>query len=229
MVDHRPARRGPRRVRGRRIPRPFDKWLISILDPLDWTDTNDADAPQWVRRFRVLAAEIGCRLIYDPKHHWRESLFCSAAADGKTYILIGGAGKDNYCCTAALHELGHAILHARRNHPSEDIPGEEEAWRIATQIAERERLPLVASIRRKGLYSYRRARLLKASAGSKHRTKRRPLPKTGKLARSRRSSSVSLPSDAFPIGKKGRRKTKRDIKRMAAKSERRRGKDDLRE
>ena len=98
---------------------------------------------------------------------------------------------------------------------------------MAARIAEQERLPLVSSIRRKGLYSYRRAELLRATAGSKKRAGGGPLPKTGKLTRSRRSAPVSVPPDAFPIGKKGRRKTKRDVKRATAKAERRRGKQDL--
>ena len=118
MADSYVPRRGPRRVTGRRIPRPLDKWLQSLFAPLDWVQTGDADAPEWVRRIRVLAAEIGCQVIYDPGRHWKESLFCPAAEDGKPYILSGGAGKENYCCTVLLHEFGHAVLHARRNHPA---------------------------------------------------------------------------------------------------------------
>ncbi|MFW6148097.1 MAG: hypothetical protein ACOC6B_06885 [Thermodesulfobacteriota bacterium] len=214
-------------MKGRRIPRPFERWLISIAAPLDWVDTDDADAPEWVRRIRFLSAGIGCRVIYDPGRHWKESFFCSAAADGKPYILSGGDGKENYCCTALLHEFGHAILHVRHNHPSAELPGEEEAWQLANQIAQKERLLLVPSIRRKGLYSYRRAELLESVAGSKNRTQRQSLPKTGKLTRSLRSTVASLPPDTFPLGKKGRRKTKRDIKRSTAKAERRVQRDDL--
>ncbi|MFC1661236.1 hypothetical protein ACFL3S_07250 [Gemmatimonadota bacterium] len=228
-ANHLGPQRGPRRVTGRRIPRPFDQWLISIFAPLDWVDTDDAEAPVWVRRVRKLAQEIECRVIFDTRRHWRESVCVYSAAEERRYILAGGAGKENYCCTALLHELGHALLRARHNHPSEDMPGEEEAWRLAAQIAQEERLPLVASIRRQGLYSYRRAELLRATAGSKQRTRRPPLPKTGKLTSSRRSGPVTVPPDAYPIGKKGRRKTKRDVKRATSKAERRKGKEDLRE
>ena len=216
--------RGPRRVKGRRIPRSFDLWLESIFAPLDWVDTDDSIAPVWIPRLRKRACDVGCTVIYDLRRHWRESAFVSCAADGKSYILAGGAGKENYCCTVLLHELGHAVLVARHNDPSHVFEREEEAWRVASRIAGEERLPLVASIRRKGLYSYRRGLLLHEQRGSKRNANSMPLPKTGKLIKSRRSQVVSLPPDVSPIGKRGRRKTKSDIKRATAKAERRRSK-----
>jgi hypothetical protein len=210
------------RVTGRWFPRPRDKQLLAVLFPPDWVDTDeDGKAPEWVRRLRTRAAKIGVTVIYDTQRKRRESFFCPAAGDGKPYILCGGGGKEAFCCTALIHELAHAMLHKRRNHASDGIPGEEAAWELASQIAQDERLPLMAQARRQAMHSYRRAALLAAVAGSKNKTERLPIPKTGALTGSRRSTAASVPPDRFPMGRKGRRKTKRDVKRSTAKAERR--------
>lgn len=79
----------------------------------------------------------------------------------------------------------------------------------------------MAQARRKGIHSYRRAALLASVAGSKNKSKPLPVPKTGALTGSRRSATAKVPPDRFPMGKKGRRKTKRDVKRSTVKAERR--------
>ena len=221
MSDTQEPRRDPMRVTGRRIDRPREKQILASFFPLDWVDTPDEEAPEWVRRLRVRAAEIGVQVIYDTKRKWEDSKFCSAAADGNAYILCGGAGKESFCCTALIHELAHAILHKSQNHPSDQIAGEEATWELANRIAQEERLPLMSQARRKGIHSYRRAALLASVAGSKNKAKPFHIPKTGELTGSRRSTVASMPPDRFPLGKKGRRKTKRDVKRSTAKAERR--------
>jgi hypothetical protein len=220
-------RRGPMRVTGRRIPRPRDKQLLAMFFGPDWVDTRDKETPEWVPRLRARAARIGVRVIYDTQRNWRETFFCSAAGDGKPYILCGGAGEETFCCTALIHELAHAMLHKRHNHPSDEIPGEEATWQLANRIAQEERLPLMAQARRKGIHSYRRAALLASVARSKNRAKPLPIPKTGTLTGSRRSAAANVPPDRFPMGKKGRRKTKRDVKRSTVKAERRAPHSDL--
>jgi hypothetical protein len=195
--------------------------LLAMLLPWAWEDSKGQDVPEWVRRLSSRAAKIGVRVVYDTHRSYRESLFCLSAADGKPYILCGGAGKETFCCTVLIHELAHAMLHNQRSHPSDKLRGEEAAWQLANRIAQEERLPLMSAARRRGLYSYRRASLLAAVAGSKNQAKASPIPKTSALIRSRRSKAAKVRRVPLPKGKKARRNTKRHVKRATAKAERR--------
>ena len=226
----------------------------------DWMAVDESRLPPWVKRIAQRAKEIGCDVFFDPKQHWSESSYFRTV-EGKRYILAGGRGRYAYCCTVLVHEVAHAILDARNQHPKDFVRGEEAAWELAAQIAQEEALPLISKIRRRGLHAYRQARQQKQVSGSKGSERRKrpnqialritrliedvesgvdfliarrakyvaksnPMPKTGQLTQSRRSTAAQCPPDAYPIGKKGRRKTKRDVKRSTAKAERRAARED---
>jgi hypothetical protein len=202
-----------------RYPRPFLRWLTAILKQEPWIDSKDLD--DRIQETRRVAVAHGCHVVTDQRRHWRESAYRFDYEGKGPTILAGSAGNPNYVCTAILHELGHHLLHVDRRHPRNPIEGERAAWRIAGEIARKHRLPLVASIRRKALYSYRLAELLHESGGSKRRNRRRA-PKSWDMQRSQRSRAVSAAKGLDPMGKKGKRHAKRTIKRATSKAERRR-------
>ncbi|MBD3334121.1 MAG: hypothetical protein GF355_01240 [Candidatus Eisenbacteria bacterium] len=170
---------------------------------------------------RRIAKEHGCRIVYDRRHHWRESGYYREFRKLGPTILIGGAGDPLDCCSVLLHELGHHILHSKNQHPGEVISGEQAAWRVAHRLAQEHRLAVRPDIRREGLSSYRHAQRLEATAGSKNRNPRRRLPRSWRLEGSQRSATVHAGWGHYCTGKKGKRHAKRIIKRATAKAERR--------
>ncbi len=209
----------------KRVPRREEMFYPSSFDA-DW---EDSDPPfEWLATCRRLAQRHGCVLILDVRHHWKESWYAEdwcidykKRIEGPT-LLVGGAGDPNCVCSALLHELGHHILKSKKRHPSAEMDGEEEAWKIAQDLAREHNLPLVARARRLGLSSHRLYFRDHENRGSKKKAGRRPIPGSWALGQSKRAAQVPVPKDSKPLGKKGRRLTKKILKRLTHKAERRR-------
>jgi hypothetical protein len=214
---HQAARKGTAR---NRFPHPMVRWVSSLFDDRAWTDT-DADL-DWLRRLRQVAAEKGCRLVFDTHRKWNESVYRGNHQGKGPTILAGGGGNEKFCCTMILHELGHHVLLSRHHHPADPLEGEKSAWKIAMAIAQEHQLPFVPQIRRQCLYSYRRAAVCQQTKGSKRRQKRRPLPKSWRLGLSRRAGAVGYRLSHESYGKKGKRHAKKFLKRTTSKVERKR-------
>jgi hypothetical protein len=204
------------RPRRRHVPRPFERWFFSLFINLE--DWNDVDVDiDWLKKLRKIADNSGCRIVFDKNKHWRESVYLNDEKGRGPTILAGGSGNKKYGCTAILHELGHHTLEKRHQHPKDIEKAETAAWKIATGIAKEHQLPFVPHIKRRALYSYR----IRKMPGSKRLIMKRPLPKSWKLELSRRSTLLSGGRGTLSLGKKGKRKTKKLIKKRTAKAERR--------
>lgn len=202
----RKTKKTPRGPQPRRIPRPFEKWLTSLFLEKEWKDSL-ADFP-WLETVRQIANEYGCQIIFDVSHHWRESFFAQNFRRKGPMILAGGAGSSKHSCTSILHELGHLILHSKKHHPKDVMRGGEEAWQIAQRLALEHRLPLVSSIRRQALYSYRYHLVYQHAPGSKRKHRRRPPPKSWQLEGSKRTSKACARGEFYSTGKKAERRQK---------------------
>ena len=182
----------------------------------DWQDTNVQT--DWLIKFRALASEYGCKVVFDPRHHWKDS-YCELNGG---QVFVGGYGDQRFSCTAALHELGHHILIYQHHSPRNLGEREKAAWAIAQEIALKHRLPLVSSTKRRTLFSYEYRRLLESQRGSKGQTKMKPPAKRVQLKKSKRGSMISTGAEIAPAaGKKGKRFDKRFIKRATKRAERR--------
>lgn len=223
MPEDRTSSRPRRRLPGlpnTRVPRSYDKWIRELLYPSTWSDSCGSDVP-WLALGRQIADKHGCSLVYDTSRHWKESMYFPSSADHGPVVCVGGTGDHIDSCSAFLHELGHHMLYVRAQHSTRTLAAEEAAWRVAHELALEHRLPLNPGVRRTALYSYRYAQQLAASSGSRGRTRKRPAPRSWRLETSRRSANASTRYGIESIGKKGRRHTKRYIKRATARKERR--------
>lgn len=108
------ARRKSPGAFGRRVPRLVEKWLESLAHG-GWHGQGEVGL-DWVTRAKSVAEEWGCTLIYDPNHHWRESMYLPwDNRYGKKTILIGGAGASRTIgLSAFVHELAHHVLASSR-------------------------------------------------------------------------------------------------------------------
>ena len=201
------------------VPRPVERWLYARLYPQKWRDSRPRI--DWLIRGRQVAKELGCRVVYDPRLHWRESRYVRDYNDHGPAALVGGAGDPLDACAALLHELGHHLLLERNHDSKRKLPNEEVAWQIAHELAARHRLPLNPRIRRVALASYRYTELSTWVPGSKTRNRRRPEPRSWRLEESRRSAEISTGFGIQSIGKKGKRHAKRHVKRLTARAQRR--------
>jgi len=193
----------------------FERWKLDISNSKEWKDSPTDYV--WLITLRQIAKDYGCQIIFDSMHHWKESVFSfDFSGEGPT-ILCGGGKRPSYSCTALLHEIGHLLLLSTNQHPGNILQGEEEAWKIAQNIAKEYRLPFVSHIKRQGLYSYRYRLIYQRSPGSKHKYRKRPLPHSWQLEGSRQTSKASV-STNFSFGKKGRMYAKRYIKRATSKA-----------
>ncbi len=209
----------------KRVPRKEEMIFPSYFDA-NWDDSNPPFP--WLPTCRRLAEQYGCALILDVKHSWDESWYSrdwpidyKNRIEGPT-LLVGGAGDPNFVCSALLHELGHHILVTQHRNPKAILDQEEEAWKIAQDLAREHRLPLVARARRLGLSSHRFFFQRHMNRGSRKNARKRPLPGSWTLAQSKQAALAPIPKEPKPLGKKGRRMTKKLLKRLAHKAERRR-------
>jgi len=208
-----------------RVPRPFERWLSQIFYVWEHKDIK-AD---WYEKVKQLANEYGCKLIVDPNQHWIRSFYTPGWDEEKAKfcednptILAGGKGRSAYVCTVILHELGHRILDSQNQiSPYDYMAEEEEAWIIAQKIASENALPLVSKMKRKALYSYKYRQQLEEFPGSKRKSKRPAKKNIDNLLRSKRTSKMSTPLQEYPLGKKGKRKVKKELKKITHRSERR--------
>jgi hypothetical protein len=175
----------------------------------------------WLITARQIGKEHACRIVFDTSRRWEESAYLPNYRDHGPAVLAGGAGEPIDVCTSLLHELGHHLIAIRQQASTHRLTSEAAAWKAAHQLAARYRLPLNPRVRRTALYSYRYGQILAEVAGSKARTRRRPSPPSWRLEQSRRSADLPTCREIEPIGKKGKRHTKRFIKRATARAERR--------
>jgi len=82
--------RGPQ---PRRIPRPFEKWLLSLMRRNEWKDR--ATNYPWLVDIKRIINEYDCSIIYDTARHWRESVYLRNYMEKGPMILCGGAGNPN--------------------------------------------------------------------------------------------------------------------------------------
>ncbi len=207
-----------------RVPRPLDKWFFQMWLSSLW-EHQDLKV-DWFPNIVELAKEYGCELVVDPLHHWKESVYISDKAsisDGrKATILAGAKGNPNYVCTVILHEIGHRIVDLNNQIPKHDyLLREEEAWKEAQILASRNQLPCISEIKRQGLYSYRYRKQMEEYPGSKRKTKKPKKKNIDRLLSSKRTVSSSTSDHERPLGKKGKRKVKKELKKRTHKSERR--------
>jgi hypothetical protein len=201
------------------VPRWWHYWLNDLLHPVPWK--NAGNPWDWLQKLRALAKSYDCRLIFDPRHHWKESRYCRNRDERSPTILAGGAGDRRFVCAAILHELGHHILVIRHQHPAEALKGELAAWDVAHSLAEEHHLPLLGRPRRIALRSYREGIESERTAGSKRKNRRRQQPRSWRLEDSRRSAQVSNGGGLYAMGKKGKRHAKRYLKKATTRAERR--------
>jgi hypothetical protein len=183
-------------------------------------------AASWFPAAQRLVAGWGCRLRVDPRWHWRESVYIADFQDRGPCILVGGSGRSAYVCTALLHELGHHVVAVRGQTRADIVANEEAAWRVAIALAAEHRLPLVATLRRQALYSYRYALLHAETQGSKHNSRRRKRTTVDRLHASAKTSRAKRTDQFRPLGKKGKRKYKKEVKSRTARYERRNARTD---
>ena len=206
---------------GQRVPRPIHKWLQGLLDG-DWQGTF---GPAWAIRAARIAEPFGCTLIYDPDHHWRESCYIMRNnVFGRKTILLGGASAtETIGLSIFAHELAHHVLVKRGQEPSDLVLLERRTWEIAAELAAQFNLPSCSKTRRRALYGYRYAALLWDTVGSKRRTRKPKAQKSARLLGSKESAEANVAGfGLLPLGKRGKRGTKRDIKSATRKALRRR-------
>jgi len=200
-----------------------------------WEDQK-VDIP-WVLKAREVAKSFGIAFIYDPNHHWEESMegyvpylisfeepyphffFENKHVKFEYVLFIGGKGKPPYCCSAFLHELAHSILSKEKHHPKELEEGEKSAWALANKLADQYRLPLVSAIRRRALYEYHYIEICISTKGSKHKSPHSPNPPYWRLMKSKRSAKITTPGIIFP-GQRSKRFLKKKIKNWTIRKER---------
>lgn len=204
---------------GSHVPNPWDKWLASLFTERQWV--NVARPARWFERFVKLARESGCQVIHDERRHWKEGIYIRNYHKRGPHILIGGRGAEAAVCSAALHELGHHVLCRNGSESPDYLEIEEKAWKIAHELALKHRLPILANIRRRALYSYRYHSMLLTNCGSKKRTRQPALTTSDRIAGSRQTSQAWQSCKELPVGKKGRRFFKKDFKQRAARMARR--------
>lgn len=219
---------GPTFRPGRRVPRAIDKWFASLFVTSEWHDTDDA---QWVRDLRRIAQSEGCTVVFDLDHGYQESCLILRGRAGPRLILLGAAGgtKDD-CITAFLHELGHAVVYMRGQQSKDSVAAELAAWNAAQALAQEHGLPVLSENRRRALYTYRYADLLRGSRGSKGSTQTKRASHYERLLESKASAAISggeeKPAEEMPRGKKGKRLAKRAFKRRSARVRRRTSTDE---
>ena len=209
---------------GGRVLRPEDRVAINRVFGDEWYNYDGSF--DWLNKCRGIAAWAGCGLIFDINKPWDESVYVENYNGEGRLIFAGGAGKEIDACSALLHEIGHRIIQIAGIEPADVIKREREAWIAAQAMAEYYELPFNPDCRRGALYLYRLSRLRDENKGSKRQSRlRRPKePKTWKLTKSRRSGMTEKSTYRrwFAMGKKGKRYTKRELKRWAARADRRR-------
>ena len=225
MASQRPApvaRQESPGWKGRAVPRPVEKWLAGLAKR-DWTMHP---VPPWLEKGNRIALDLGCTLAYDPSHHYRESAYLPwANVYGLCTVLLGGAGATEKVALSVLaHELGHHLLMLRGQDPYEKTLGEEAAWALAHELAERHGLPICPRTKKWALYSYRYRELLDATVGSQQRTRPERPPKSERLKATRRGAGAKVPKAGeffHPVGDKGKVKLKKEVKRSTVRAERR--------
>lgn len=104
---------------------------------------------------------------------------------------------------------------------ADTVANEEAAWLGAIKLAAKHRLPLLSTIRRQALYSYRYCRLLDSRDGSNRQNKPYKRTNIDRTKGSLNTSKAKQDMQMRPMGKKGKRKYKKETKRRTARYERR--------